>query len=332
MSSYKIGFSISKKYGEDGCKCALKQTSLIIVFAAIVAVIEYITQNRVFFLNGASWQAFRATSIYGHPIRLGTSLTIGLAIFAYLYKKSWRRIALILIALFGIYASGSRSSWLALVAFVGMIVVAVYRRRITKKKLLVGAGIVAVVVIFLVSHLGKTMLEFIRERFLQALDDNDVSSNQRLGALQYVWNDEIENFNLFTFLFGHGEDAAANLMLKTQIYISDFSSTDNEYVLIAYNYGFVFLGVIFFGVFICIKRFIMKYDYISNVEKTLLLICISQAVCCFFYEITENKSCAFLIMCSIGMLMALQRDKKMSKRICLFNKNDKLDSAGMRRW
>lgn len=285
-------------------------------------MIEYITQNRLFFANGGSWQAFRATSIYGHPIRLGTSLTIGLAIFAYIYKKSWRRLALIIAAAFGIYASGSRSSWLALVAFAIVVVLAVYRKRITKKKLLYSAIIVAIIVVFLISAPGRNMVAYIKERFFAAFDEDDASSGQRLGALQYVWNDEIENFNLFTFLFGHGEDAAANLMLKTQIYISEFSTTDNEYVLIAYNYGFVFLVVILCGVFVCIKRFVLKYDRISALEKALLLICILQAVCCFFYEITESKSCAFLIMCSIGMLMASRNNEKLAKKCSLYEKKN----------
>lgn len=83
------------------------------------------------------------------------------------------------------------------------------------------------------------IIAFINQRFLEATGDN-ISKVQRLGAISYIWKDEIENFNLFTFLLGHGEDAAANLMLKTQIVISEFSTTDNEYVLIAYNYGFVF--------------------------------------------------------------------------------------------
>ncbi len=168
LSCYKIGFSVSKKYGEKGCQNALIQISYIIAFASVIAVIEFATKNKVFYSNGPSWQAFRAVSIYGYAIRLGTSLTIGLAIYAYLYQRSWRRLIWIILAAIGIYACGSRSSRLVCVATVGLAVFAVYRKKITKSKLFHGAIIAVFIIAFIISTPGPNMMAFINQRVLRS--------------------------------------------------------------------------------------------------------------------------------------------------------------------
>lgn len=140
-----------------------------------------------------------------------------------------------------------------------------------------------------------------------------------LGAISYFATKVIDEFNPITFLLGHGEDAAANVMLETSIVFKNFSTTDNQYLLIFYNYGLIALIVILSGAVKCIVRFIRTYRSNGNTVNCLLFICISQAICSFFYELTENKSCAFLVMCSIGMLLSInveRADKKCEESVC----------------
>lgn len=297
------------KYGEYGCIKVLKGWPYVFAIAAIVCVPEWLTQRSLFFPDyGNSWSAFRTPSIYGHPIRLGASMTISLAIYIYIYHNTVLKYVLLGLSLFGIYACMSRSSWIALLGTIALLSFAVYKKRITRRKFLVGATVILAIVLFLLSKTGSGIITQILIRFGEATSDN-ISRTQRLGAIMYILNDEFNNFNLLTFLFGHGEDAAARLMLRTTINIKNFSTTDNEYMLILYNYGMVCLFFVINGIFKCIKRFAVNYDRCDNVEKCLLFICISQVICSFFYEVTENKSCAFLLMCSIGMLMALKKKK-----------------------
>lgn len=318
LASFKLGYSIATQDGEKGCYYVLMQFSYIIAFAAVVSVPEWFIKHSLFYPNyGHAWEAFRVPSIYGHPIRLGTSLTIGLAIYFYLYKKNWQRYILIVLSVFGIYVCSSRSSWLACAGTVVLVVFAVYRKKITHKKFVYGIAIVMLFVIFLCSKPGQAIISSIYQRFEEGTGDN-VSRVQRLGAIAYIWNDVVVNFNPLKFLFGHGEDAAANLMLKTTIVFNQFSTTDNQYALIAYNYGFIFLMVVLVGVFKCIRQLILKYNTTSNLMKCLYFICISQAICSFFYEVTENKVCSFVVVICIGMMIGRWH---MTKRHYLQNKN-----------
>lgn len=315
LSCYKLGFYVAMKYGEWGCTKVLKDWSYVFAFAAIISIPEWFFNKSFFFPNyGNSWSAFRVPSIYGHPIRLGASLTMGVAIFLFIYRKSILQYLLMALSLFGIYTCLSRSSWLACAGAMALLVLAMYRKRITKRKFLIGVLGISILIIFLLSKPGTAMTQQIIFRFEEATGDS-ISRTQRLGAITYILNDEWKNFNPFTFLFGHGEDAASKLMLRTTINIENFSTTDNEYLLILYNYGFVFLAIIIKGIFKCIKKFVLNYEGCDSVEKCLLFICVSQAICSFFYEVTENKSCAFLLMCCIGMLMALKKRKDSPKQL-----------------
>lgn len=137
----------------------------------------------------------------------------------------------------------------------------------------------------MVSVSGKEMISQKMIRFEEATGDA-VSRTQRLGAIAYILNAEFENFNPLSFMLGHGEDAAAKLRLGTMINIKDFSTTDNEYLLILYNYGFVFIMYVLAGVVKCLSMFVVHYEKHSSIEKWLLFICASQAICSFFYEVT----------------------------------------------
>ena len=305
-ASFVLGQHIATSYGEEGCDVFFKQLSIIFVFSAIICVPEYIMKKSIFFKTyGNTWDAFRTPSIYGHPIRLGTSLTIALAIFYYLYKRGFIRNIVIFLALFGIFASASRSSWLACAGVVLLTLMAKFKRKITRKKMFYVIAGLLLIIIFFSCPIGQKLTADIISRFQEASGDN-VSKVQRLGAIAYFWEDYVENFNLITLLFGHGEDAAARFMLKTAIVFQNFSTTDNEYLLVVYNYGLIILCIVLYGIYRCIRNYIFCYEENGRVKNCLYFICISQAICSFFYEITENKSCAFLLMCSIGMLMGLK--------------------------
>jgi len=77
ISCLIMGFNVGKKYGEAGCKDLLIFFSVIFIIAALVCVPEYVLKKSLFFPSyGNAWDAFRTPSIYGHPIRVGTSLKV----------------------------------------------------------------------------------------------------------------------------------------------------------------------------------------------------------------------------------------------------------------
>lgn len=118
---------------------------------------------------------------------------------------------------------------------------------------------------------------------------------------------------LFWFIFGHGEDMASQLLLETTISIKDMSATDNQYILIFYNYGVcVFIYIIIMlikGAFLLIKNW-RKMD---NVLKCLNIIILSLAVASFFFELTEIKEIAFLFLLFVGSILGLKKHKTLKR-------------------
>lgn len=303
-----IGYSIVINYGEDSGEKTLKFILTVIVFSAILGVPEYFSNSNFFFPDyGNPWQTYRVASIYGHPIKYATSLTIGFFLVIFLIKKPILKCILLALITFGVFTSMSRSSWIALGLSVIVLLIAVYRKKINLKKIIILLCAAIAVVLFLQTPIGINIQEVVFARFENI--NNDISSMQRLGSIEYVFNQLGEEFNPVTLLLGHGEDAAKRLMLSTQISISDFSTTDNEYLLILYNYGLIVLVGIVALLIWCFYKFIFKYYSISRLNKCLLCIVISQCICSFFYEITEAKACALPLCLCIGMLLALQAPK-----------------------
>lgn len=200
ISCLIMGFNVGKKYGEAGCKDLLIFFSVIFIIAALVCVPEYVLKKSLFFPSyGNAWDAFRTPSIYGHPIRVGTSLTIALAIYIFLYKKSFVRWGIIILDLFGLFACESRSSWIACASTCLLLLIAATQKKVARKKVIITMIAIVIVILFLMSAPGTSMIAAITERFAQASGDN-VSKVQRLGAISYFATKVIDEFNPITFL------------------------------------------------------------------------------------------------------------------------------------
>lgn len=311
ISCVTIGYRVTTcvEYSKsDLTEFVLRRILLIMFFAGVAGIPEYFMKSNLFYPNyGNPWQEYRVASIYGHPILYALSMTIGFIMSVFIVMK-WKTLKLIMLGIFvfGIFASLSRSSWIAFVAVILIWSLAVYRDRITKKHvigLLFGTIILIVIV---VSPIGQRVIKMVAMRFTNLFED--ISSTQRLGSIVYIFNNLVEEFNPFTLLFGHGEDAAAQLMLKTTININNFSTTDNEYLLILYNYGLIALiGIVVF-IFRIVKIFIVKYKKLSNIQRCLLLTCIAISITSFFFEVTEAKVCSWITMVIMGMLLAHMRE------------------------
>ena len=159
------------------------------------------------------------------------------------------------------------------------------------------------VVVFFVSPFGGKLIGAIESRFLNLF--SDVSATQRLGTIGLFAEIASEDLNPITMLFGHGEDTASRLLLQNTINIKDFTTTDNAYVSIFYNYGLIALAaVLILLIYVMIR--IMKYNRISLLEKILLCVFLASGVGAFFFEITEIKSTSFPLMFCIGTYLGIR--------------------------
>ena len=66
-----------------------------------------------------------------------------------------------------------------------------------------------------------------------------MSEGQRIGSIIYILKDFIFNSNFIQMIIGHGYLASCDKMLQVVIVIENFSTTDNQFLTILYDYGLV---------------------------------------------------------------------------------------------
>lgn len=317
ISCVIIGYTIrSIERGAERCATYLLRLILVLLlFAGIIGIPEYFMQSNFFYPSyGNPWQTYRVSSIFHHPIIYATSMTVGFIFALYLVKNKLIKAMLLVVFGFGVFTSLSRSSWVAFAVSMLFLFFAYYRKKLTLRKLFYFILGIVLFIALLISPIGQSAVNILISRFAGSL--SDVSGTQRLGSIAYIFNDLIVNFNPITMFFGHGEDAAGRLMLNTTIDIDNFSTTDNEYLLILYNYGVIALGAVVYFFFWLLKTAMVKYNNLTDLQKALFFSCIALFITCFFYEITETKVCAWLALVIIGMLLY---EKKAMREVSVQN-------------
>lgn len=294
-----ISYYFAHKYDKHYCEKVLFLFYLVILFAAVMGLIEFFTKKNLFFPSyGNPWEEYRVSSLFKHPIIYAAMLLIGVFYSLFFLKKPIVKYFSLIIFLVGIYSSKSRSLWISLIFGFLILVLASFSHKIKKNTVLKLFIIIGLGFIFLISPLGSQMVDNIISRFTNMSDT--VDSIQRLGTIEYFSNLLYNEGNFITLFLGHGEDAASIVMLNTTIQIENFSTTDNQYVLFLYNYGLI---VLIFIVLMLIKacvHLIVNYKSINRIERFILITIITQSIGAFFYELTEVKSVSFLVFVLIG--------------------------------
>ena len=294
-----LSFSLAAKYSETGCKKLLFIINIVIIFAAIVGIRELITQKNIFFPNyGNPWQQYRVCSLFRHPIIYAALLMVSFFYVLYFGKKKWLKAVGLIIILIGIYASRSRSCWIALVFSFFIIGLATFSHRMKKATIVRIGLILGACLAFVASPMGNKMIDSIISRFTNMSDT--VEATQRMGTISYFYDLLIKEGNIVTLLLGHGEDAAAMILKQTTISIENFTTTDNQYVSFLYNYGLIVLVMVIVFLFKMCMRFIQHYNSMNSMERFCLITIISQSIGAFFYEITEAKTISFVLFVLVG--------------------------------
>lgn len=306
------GYVIASKYGTDGVHKIVYYIYFILCIALAFGIEEYFSKRNIFMPQYGHdwWNAYRVASFLGHPIIFSCGMMCGFWISVLLVKSRWK-VFMIIGFIFGIFAGQSRSIWGALVVSICLVLISNCKDKIKKKYIFYFAIVILLSIFFLCSPIGNHVIETIISRFSGVKET--VAYTQRFGTIKLFLNDLKNNFNLFWFIFGHGEDMASQLLLETTISIKDMSATDNQYILIFYNYGVcVFIYIIIMlikGAFLLIKNW-RKMD---NVLKCLNIIILSLAVASFFFELTEIKEIAFLFLLFVGSILGLKKHKTLKR-------------------
>lgn len=122
-----------------------------------------------------------------------------------------------------------------------------------------------------------------------------VSASQRLGTIGYM----IQNIGLLGFFYGHGNGQGGAFLSSKTIVLSNFATTDNQYVSILYDFGLI-------GMCVTIALLVSAIKTIWNRDKDeeMLMLAASilaASISAFFYEMLGwiNVAGVFLILIGI---------------------------------
>lgn len=243
---------LCEKKGEEYVSDGIKGISNIVVLTAVYGIYEGILKtNPIITMFRPSWILFaeglteyRSYSVYMQPVIYANVLLFSFLV-EFNNKKGVVSFIKILILSVAVYLTKTRTAWIMLVVmllfyFLKECILCLSRDSIVIKKKLIAPLIFLFIsaICFVNTSLFKSMIEIIIER-LSSLGGS-TSLSQRSGTIMVFIRQLMDEFDL-RFIFGHGHEASYYFMLENRIVINNFATTDNEWISILYNYGFLIL-------------------------------------------------------------------------------------------
>lgn len=273
--SISLGIQIRLLYGNSYIKKGLLNINNIMVFINIYGIIEFMSKSNIIYdltLRGLPTPkyAYRTMTVFLHPIVYANVLLIIFWVNLLLNEnKKFSRMNTVLI-LFNIYATQSRSSWIAL--FVTIIIYLISKIKVSldiklKQKDVVKFIIITIIIIlFIKSSYGEGIINSIMSRFSQLnSSEGSVSASQRIGSISYII-EQVYNSSIIGAFFGHGYGMSSKVINEVTISIANFSTVDNQYIGILWDFGIIGL--------------IMKLGLIVAIlYRTINLNCIKKCTC-----------------------------------------------------
>ncbi|MBJ8006860.1 O-antigen ligase family protein [Bacillus cereus] len=234
---------------------------------------------------------FRPVSVFGHPIVSAVFFSL-LVICNFYILKGNLKYPLQLLAIVNVYATQSRSAWIALAIIIGMYFIKNFRIKKFKKnvritynqwiKIYVSLAIVICGIGLLVLS-SDSIISSIIERFGDSLSRNstDISNLQRTGTLHLI-NSYMLQQDMIRLVFGYGLGTVGDFMYLNTVVIPNFTTTDNMYLTFFFELGI--LSLFSYGLFLImgVIRFFLSRNYWLSELGSLCFIFISIII--FFFE------------------------------------------------
>ncbi|WP_338433467.1 O-antigen ligase family protein [Clostridium tyrobutyricum] len=263
---------------------------------------------------------FRTFSIFEHPIVYAVFLLILFWCNKFLVKNNFIRHLLQLNILLNLFFTKSRSVWIALIITVFIYYFKViilklknYNYKITYKKIFITTFGLAVIIIagYIFQNQISNIFNLIFERIVVITDDSygDVSRLQRLGTIKAI-NYYMTNNGITNFLFGNGIGSVNQFMINNPISISGFTTTDNQYLSIFYNFGFMGLAVYVLIIILSIIKFLK--GNIKDINSLSILCFLSVSISMFFFE-SFGWTDIFIFLTLSMLFISVKKDKLYSK-------------------
>ena len=274
-----LGYIYGEHKNDDWMRTALLMLRNVTVFACLFSfVLELVLGQRLVTSGSFSFlqtiaidnpSLYRLRSFFGHAIVFGQMIVIALTVNYKLEMGQTKRLLYSVILLVALLLTKSRSSWIILIALI-LVHLALQLKdpEYSKWNLIALLAPIALLLIYMTYKFG--LFNFVSTRFAEL--GTDVSYSQRSGAIAYILH-RFLNRPLF-WLTGNGYGSSRITMLDTTVEISGFSTVDNGFLAMVYEYGF--LGILSFA-FLMITVGISSIR--SNCDLDYVLLSIS-CICC----------------------------------------------------
>lgn len=254
----------------------------------------------------------RADSIFGHAIPYSTIVAMMLFMTKYLVKSTSIRISLNVVFILAAISTFSRSSWISIIIVFLILLIKNTKRSITRKgiiKLFVtGIVILAGMVIFRepLAMAYESITQLINNRISGTM--GSISALQRLGTIGYM----LFHIGLYGLLIGHGNGKGGEFLKNTTIMLSNFGTTDNQFISILYDFGIVGISLTLALLFFSIRK--LLNSVINKEIQMLSCVIIAAYICSFFYELLGWINVAATLLILIGIFYYLCITEKKNPR------------------
>jgi len=299
-------------YKEKGIEYIAKGLLQIFIFLSIISVTgiyEYFANDNIFvrlakvettFLMNANK---RIGACFLHPIPYANILLAAVLTYSFLLRKREKyTLGGFILILLNILFTQSRSTWFAL-AF--LYITYVFTDRKIRISILMKKVLLFLCVFIIAFQLG--LLDIVLNRF-DGFSNNYINTDYQRTGTMLLFIKEIGNFNIFELLWGRGNHASADYMLKHELQWSEFRTTDNLYVADVYNFGIIYLSVIIYMAILSIRRYAQKN--LSKMERFSWGLNIGFLVIFFFYEPFVNFCILYTFFMNLGFIMCFLQEKK----------------------
>lgn len=277
-----LGFIYGKEKNDGWVGAALLMLRNITVFACLFSFVLEIVLGQRLVTNGSfsflqtitidNPSLYRLRSFFGHAIVFGQMIVIAVVINFKLETSKMKRLLYSVVLLVALLLTKSRSAWIILTA--SALVYLVFRLKNPEYSKWNLIALLTPAVLLLVFMLYKSgLFNFVGSRFGEL--ETDVSYSQRSGAISYIIHSFLSK-PLF-WLTGNGYGSSRITMLDTTVEISGFSTVDNGFLAMLYEYGF--LGICSFASLL-ISAGISSFK--SDCELDQVLFSVS-CICCAEY-------------------------------------------------
>ena len=308
---------LHREYGMCYFGQGARQLLVVLVALGVFGVIEGLTSNNP--LSGVfphilgSWRmgtsAYRASSIFSHPIPFSHAMECGMVIALLLRDLDVRfKIVAIVTFLVAVIESQTRSAVLiacALVLFFLIKAVGGLKSiKVPRLVILIFCALPFILIALFASGALSNMAAGLLER-IEALGSTDVSVTQRSGAADLILS-EFFSRGISSLLIGNGLASSNSIISGTTISIDNFNTVDNNWLTVLFDFGvFVFVGM-------ALMTLYGFYSFLFSKNETVSLyggLAVVSALFMFFYSFSMWKGTLFLLIVCYFVLLCPKKDE-----------------------